>query len=322
MATYLKGIGDPISRTNEILPSLDAKINKFLTGHTAGVIQGEYNSFSAELIDRGVIIKSGLLQAYGYFGCSDTETQFNFILPTGTNYIHIYGEIDLSVVPNKFEIKQTTMSNSEEYSFNQDDLSINLYGIYQIPLWQITLTSDGLSLTDKREFIGKPLRCINAEYSDIAGTANSLSAALNTQIDTTYLKVNRLLAADTAYNAKQLNANANYTIQAPTSGDSTVLVQGMLTCANKYWVTLTLRRGSFLGYAQDAPALYWFRSVNGQTNTSYGFVSLEASLSGNTLSILGWKVNQYSNNYSESHARASECYFALHSVFEIVNTNK
>jgi len=141
-------------------------------------------------------------------------------------------------------------------------------------------------------------------------------------LDTTYLKVNRLLSADTAYNAKQLNTNANYTIQAPTSGDSTILVQGMLTCANKYWVALTLRRGSFLGYAQDAPALYWFRSVNGQTNTSYGFVSLEASLSGNTLSILGWKVNQYSNNYSESHARASECYFALHSVFEIVNTNK
>lgn len=322
MATYLKGIGDPLSRTNEILPSLDAKINKFLIGHSFGIIQGEYNNFSAELIDRGVIVRSGLLQAHGYFGCSDTDTQFNFILPTGTNYIHIYGEIDLSVVPNKFEIKQIIMSNCESYSFHQDDLSINLYGKYQIPLWQITLTSDELTLTDKREFISKPLRSIYSDYSDISGTANSLSAALNSQLDTTYLKVNRLLSADTAYNAKQLNSNANYTIQAPSNTNNTIIVQGMLTCANKFWVILTLRRGSFLGYAQETPALYWFRSVNGQTNISYGFVSLEASLSDNNLSISGWKINQYSNNYSDSHARASECYFAMHSVFEIVNTNK
>ena len=321
MATYLKGIGDPISRTNEILPSLDAKINKFLIGHSFGIIQGEYNNFSAEIIDRGVIIRSGLLQAYGYFGCSDTDTQFNFILPTGTNYIHIYAEIDLSVVPNKFEIKQTIMSNTESYSFLQDDLGINLYGKYQIHLWQVTLTATGLTLTDKRSFILKPQNSVNSEYANIAGTANALSAALNGQIDATYLKVRRLLSADTAYNAKQLNATANYTIQPPSSGDNTIMVQGMLTCANKFWVTLTLRRNSFLGYSQDTPALYWFRSVNGQINTSYGFVSIEASLSNNSLSIAGWKINQYSNNYSESHARASECYFALHSVFEIVNTN-
>jgi hypothetical protein len=321
MATYLKGIGDALSRTNEILPSLDAKINKFLTGHTAGVIQGEYNSFSAELIDRGVVVRSGILQAYGYFGCSDTDTQFNFILPTGTNYIHIYGEIDLSVVPNKFEIKQTIMSNSPSYTFVQDDLSVNLYGKYQIPLWQITLTSTGLALTDNRPFILKPLNSVNAEYATIAGTANALSSELSGQLDVTYLKVRRLHAGDSTYNAKPLSSNASYTIQAPTSSDSTIVVQGMLTCANKFWVALTLRRSSFLGYGCDTPALYWLRSVNGQPNVSYGFISLEASLSGNTLTITGWKINQNSNNYTESHARANDCYFALHSVFEIVNTN-
>jgi hypothetical protein len=322
MATYLKGIGDPISRENEILPSLDAKISKFIIGHTAGIIQGEYNNFSADLIDRGVIIHSGLLQAYGYFGCSDTDTQFNFILPTGANYIHIYGEIDLSVVPNKFEIKHTIMSNSPTYSFEQDDLSVNLYGKYQIPLWLITLTSTGLTLTDERCFISKPLNSVNAEYANIAGTANALSAELNGQLDTTYLKVRRLHAGDSAYNAKPLSSNASYTIQTPTSSDSTIVVQGMLTCANKFWVTFTLRRGSFLGYSVETPALYWIRSVNGQPNVSYGLVSLEASLSGNNLSIAGWKINPNSNNYNDSHARASECYFALHSVFEIVNTNK
>jgi len=214
------------------------------------------------------------------------------------------------------------MSNSESYSFHQDDLSINLYGKYQIHLWQITLTSTGLTLTDKRSFILKPLNSVNSDYADIAGTANALSEALNTQIDTTYLKVRKLLGSDTAYNAKPLNTDATYTIQAPSNNGNMIIVQGILTCAGKYWVALTLRRGSFLGYGQETPALYWFRSVNGPPNISYGFISLEASLSDNSLSISGWKINQYSNNYSESHARASECYFALHSVFEIVNTNK
>jgi len=74
MANYLKGIGDSVLRTNEILPGFDARINGFLIGHTAGIIKGEYNEFSANIIDRGVIVKSGMLQAYGYFACADTDT--------------------------------------------------------------------------------------------------------------------------------------------------------------------------------------------------------------------------------------------------------
>ena len=47
MANYLKGIGDAATRANEILPSLDARINKFFMGHTAGIIRGEYEEFAA-----------------------------------------------------------------------------------------------------------------------------------------------------------------------------------------------------------------------------------------------------------------------------------
>jgi hypothetical protein len=38
----MKGIGDAPTKVNEILPLLDAKINHFLTGHTAGIIKNEF----------------------------------------------------------------------------------------------------------------------------------------------------------------------------------------------------------------------------------------------------------------------------------------
>ena len=90
MANYLKGIGDSALRVNEILPGFDARINNFIIGHTVGIIKNEYNEFQASTIDRGVIVKSGMLQAYGYFACSDTDTQINFIMPSTTQYVHIY----------------------------------------------------------------------------------------------------------------------------------------------------------------------------------------------------------------------------------------
>jgi hypothetical protein len=169
MANYLKGIGDAATRVNEILPSLDAKINSFLVGHTAGIIKGEFYEFAATAIDRGVVVKSGLFEAYGYFGATDTETQINFIMPSGTNYVHLYAEIDLSVVPNRFEIKATPMSNSSAFSFRQDNLRTNLGGKYQFPLWQVTLTASSIILTDRRAYIAKPSDAVTAENFTAAG---------------------------------------------------------------------------------------------------------------------------------------------------------
>lgn len=322
MSNYLKGIGDAATRANEILPSFDARINKFFMGHTAGIIRGEYEEFAAEVIDRGVIVKSGFMTAYGYFGACDTETQINFIMPTAVSYIHIYAEIDLAPVPNTFAIKATALSNSSAWTAQQDDLLTELSGKFQFPLYLVTVTSLAITLTDRRTFIEKPLGAINADNASVAGTANALSASLNATIDATYVKIRRLCNADTAYNAFPLSGNATYTISTPSDASDMIIIQGMLTCANKYWVTITMRRGSFLGYSQDSPALYWFRSVNGQANISYGFMSLEANLNGNTLSISGWKINQADNTYGNSHQRASNCYFALHSVFEMLNSNK
>lgn len=176
MANYIKGIGDSVLRTNEILPGFDARINKFLIGHTAGIIKGEYNEFSANIIDRGVIVKSGMLQAYGYFACADTNTQINFIMPSLTSYVHIYAEIDLSIVPNRFEIKTTPMSNTLEWTARQDNLKNVPNGKYQLSLWQATLTATTIVLTDKRILISKPNGAMTAEgYTPSGGIASKFS---------------------------------------------------------------------------------------------------------------------------------------------------
>lgn len=60
-----------------------------------------------------------MMQAYGFFACSDTDTQINFIMPSTTQYIHIYAEIDLTVAPNRFEVNATPMSNTQEWSARQ-----------------------------------------------------------------------------------------------------------------------------------------------------------------------------------------------------------
>lgn len=141
-------------------------------------------------------------------------------------------------------------------------------------------------------------------------------------ISTTYLKVRKLKCNDSSITQFPLSDNATYTITAPSNNSDTIIIQGALTCANKYWVTFVLKKSNKWSYSCDSPVLLWLRSVNGEANKSYGFISLEASLSGNTLYISGWKINQSDNTYSNSHKRADKCYFALDSVYEILNSDK
>lgn len=152
-------------------------------------------------------------------------------------------------------------------------------------------------------------------------SVNGKTGAVQIEVGGNGLSFRKLKGSDSKYNAFPLSSNATYTITAPTNANNLIVVQGMLTCANKYWVTLFLRKKNPWDYATDTPALYWFRSVNGQTNISYGFISLEASLSGNTLYISGWKINQSDNTYGKSHTRADKCYFALDTVYEILNSS-
>ena len=153
-----------------------------------------------------------------------------------------------------------------------------------------------------------------------AGQATS--DTLGNVISKTYLTVRKLKGNDASITQFSLSDNATYIISSPTSASDTIIVQGCLTCANKYWVTFVLKKSNKWSYSCDSPILLWLRSVNGESNVSYGFISLEASLSGTTLYISGWKINQFDNTYSKSHQRADKCYFALDSVYEILNSDK
>lgn len=194
MANYLKGIGDSATRANEILPSFDARINNFLCGHTAGIIKNEFNEFSASAIDRGVVVKSGMIQAHGFFGASDADMQINFVMPSGTQYVHLYAEIDLSVIPNRFEVKATAMSNNSAWTPRQDNLRSITNGKYQFRLWQVTLTASTIILTDKRVYINKPLNAVNSERltgsidSAVTGTTQAQSDNSNKVATTSYVR--------------------------------------------------------------------------------------------------------------------------------------
>jgi hypothetical protein len=165
MGAVLKGIGDTATEVNKIMPSLDASINRFVCGHTSGIIRSEFYEFAAQVTGRTVTVRGGLLQAYGYFGASDTEKQITFGTSSGTQYSHIYAEIDLTVAPNIFDIKATPLSSSSGYTYRQDNLGTTPSGKYQFPLWLATVTALSITLTDRRAFIDKPLNAVNAETS-------------------------------------------------------------------------------------------------------------------------------------------------------------
>jgi len=111
-----------------------------------------------------------MMQAHGYFGCTDTDTQLNFVMPSTTQYAQIYAEIDLSVVPNRFEIKASAMSNTTAWAPMQDNLRTITNGKYQLHLWQATITPSTITLTDRRSYIYKPLNAVNAEFAETATT--------------------------------------------------------------------------------------------------------------------------------------------------------
>ncbi len=121
----------------------------------------------------------------------------------------------------------------------------------------------------------------------------------------------KLRDSDSRYDTFELNNDASYTIDAPTNYSNPIMVEGMLTCGSKHWITFFLRPSIPFSCSTSVPMLIYARSVNGQANTSYGFLSLEAKISGRSLTISGYKINQSNNNIYSSNTPASRCYFAL-----------
>lgn len=172
MGYILKGIGDSVTGKNEIVPTFDAKIYNFYSQVEPGVIGSEKDKFPLTIIDRGIKIGAGMAHAFGYFGMSDEEVQFNYVIPSSqTQYSKVYAEIDLSSRPQSFSINVTPQSDTTVIELLSDNLSEITTGIYQVPLYLITIHPNGTIVSsDIRTLLN---RISYARHSD--DSTNSLN---------------------------------------------------------------------------------------------------------------------------------------------------
>lgn len=159
MGTYagkISGIGDKDTRENEITADDLATLRHNIVGYEYGIIKDDNHDFDCIEDDDSnsiVHLTDGIAFAYGYFGyCPAVD--ITFLLPAVEQYQLIYMEIDKSVIPNACTIKtKNNMSNPyiNANTFRQDQLSTVKTGVFQIPLWQIHLSNQGIeTLTDLR----------------------------------------------------------------------------------------------------------------------------------------------------------------------------
>lgn len=193
MSYSLKGIGDSVTGKNEITPQFDAKINNFLVTLSPCVVGSESRKFALSIIDRGVNIGPGMAFAFGYFGLNDSTVQFNYITPSSqTQYSKVYAEFDLSKTPQTFSIKTTPQTENSVISLLNDNLNELPSGVYQLPLYLITITTSGLiNYKDLREIhttIGEitlsqaatnPIKTGSKSYSPLKYEDSEIKTILN-----------------------------------------------------------------------------------------------------------------------------------------------
>ena len=180
MGYILKGIGDKLTGKNEIIPTFDAKIFNFYSQMAPGVVGSESNKFPVTIITRGVTIGPGLAHAYGYFGMSDAPVQFNFVIPsTSTQYAKVYAEFDLSARPQSMAIKVTPQSDTSVIELISDNLSTLTTGIYQIPLYLVTIKTDAsITCTDLRTILNRVSYAGHSNNSDLAANSQAVNSVV------------------------------------------------------------------------------------------------------------------------------------------------
>lgn len=95
--------------------------------------------------NNSLIIRQGIMFAYGYFGYVPQST-FEFVRPAIPQYYIIYAELDRSIIPNTcyLKAKNNKQSTSIETLFRQDNLSMIKTGIFQLPLWRVKVDINGI----------------------------------------------------------------------------------------------------------------------------------------------------------------------------------
>lgn len=159
----ISGIGDKLTRTNEITAEDTATLRNFITSWESGIIDGLNYSYTNDK----VVIYQGLMFAYGCFGYFPKACSFYFNKTAAPQYHIIYAEIDRSVIPNKAVLKVKNNQSSptiKSTTFRQDVLSSVKTGVYQLPLCRVMLSSNGIvQIEDLRVF---PFKIKTVHYSD------------------------------------------------------------------------------------------------------------------------------------------------------------
>lgn len=184
----ISGIGNATTRNNEITADDLAILRNYIYGWEFGVINREGWNFNATVSDNksSVIVEKGIMFAYGYFGILPESVTMPFIKSSATQYRYIYAEIDRSVVPNTFMIKVKNNQGSNKIkptTFRQDYLTAIRTGVFQLPLWQVELNSEGIveikDVRDLKDYIMKVKHTDNTT-SKVTGEI-STSAIATTQ---------------------------------------------------------------------------------------------------------------------------------------------
>ena len=140
----ISGIGNSPQRINEITADDIATLRYKIYGWDYGVINGFAETHNTD----SITLDFGVMFAYGYFGCLPSAVTLYFHKVAQTQYQFIYAELDKSTIPNTFKIKVKNNQggkNPKPTDFRQDILSVVKTGVFQLPLYRITLNENGIA---------------------------------------------------------------------------------------------------------------------------------------------------------------------------------
>lgn len=163
MAIYqgeISGIGNSATRKNEITAEDVATTRHFIVGWDGGVIKG-FDEDTTKRTSTSLTLNGGTMFAYSYFGHFPDTYTFHFNQTAAMQYHFIYAEIDRSIVPNTAKLKVKNNQAGKEIkptTFRQDVLSAVKTGVYQLPLYRITLNESGIAAVEDVRDIRKAIK--------------------------------------------------------------------------------------------------------------------------------------------------------------------
>lgn len=131
-----------------------ATLRNFILGNGVFINSSIDNNFSESHTSKQITIGKGCICAYGVVGVSTSSVKFDFVNANTEQKWFIYVELDMSKLPNACEVKRINNGRSSDRKFRQDMLSNETSGVFQFPIWLVTVTREGISEVEDLRSIG------------------------------------------------------------------------------------------------------------------------------------------------------------------------